>query len=423
MKYNYLSFAYAALASLLRFYSYGLFGLSAGILSAEFLEGADSEKSLTLFYGIFSLAVFMRPIGSYIFGYVSDLSGRINSITITMSMAIISNLVIFFTPSYAYFGIYSLILLTISRILFLVSLGGEVDAIRVYVVEKFGHKNRFFTYGLISCFSQIGVLCASLIYTLAAENYEYSAYSDYSAIFYQKWRYAFFISAGFGLSLLLLRRSVNESQAFLSNAKSSENEINKSFYSYFKNYKQQFFYSLTISGLIGGLYNFAIIFFATYLYKMHNIFGKEQAAIISSKAILAYLFGAFAASLISNKVKILSQIRFFTIIAICCIIINGYMLENGAFSEINLYILTFSLPLFSVPLIVQMQNMFPLSGRVRLYSISHSIGSMIFSSSIALICMILWQLTNISSIVLYVPLFYLIIILILSKTVTNYDRS
>ena len=111
-----------------------------------------------------------------------------------MFMSSISTGLIAITPSFEIIGIFATVILTLCRMVFLASLAGEVDGIKVYVAEKTGDNRKNLNIGIVSCCSQIGAL-------LAAIAYYYASNSDIQYL----WRFNFFIGAIFGLFAILMR--------------------------------------------------------------------------------------------------------------------------------------------------------------------------------------------------------------------------
>lgn len=155
------AFLIAFFVSIIRYYDYALFGLSANILAQNFLPNNVHETQLLGFFALVSAAVVMRPLGSIIFGYIGDRYGRTKSIKISMFISSISTLLISVTPSFYKIGIFATIMLTFCRMIFLASLAGEIDGIKIYVAEKISSQNKNVGIGIIASCTQIGALLAS----------------------------------------------------------------------------------------------------------------------------------------------------------------------------------------------------------------------------------------------------------------------
>ncbi|CAN0604451.1 unnamed protein product, partial [Ectocarpus sp. 12 AP-2014] len=156
MHKEYSSYIIAILATIVRYYDYALFGLSASVVSKTFMPGTDDSDQMLLFFAVFSLAVIARPLGSVVYGKIGDKAGRIVSMKLSTIIAAISTGVIALIPSFASWGALSVVLLTLCRMMFLMSLAGEIDAIKIFVAEKIGKKRRNFAIGIVAFSSQLG---------------------------------------------------------------------------------------------------------------------------------------------------------------------------------------------------------------------------------------------------------------------------
>ena len=121
------AFLIAFFVTVIRYYDYALFGLSASILAQNFLPNIGYDKQLLSFFAMLSATVIVRPLGSIIFGFIGDRYGRTKSIKMSMFISAISTGVIAITPSFKTIGILAIIILTLCRMFFLASLAGEVD--------------------------------------------------------------------------------------------------------------------------------------------------------------------------------------------------------------------------------------------------------------------------------------------------------
>ncbi|MEM6338943.1 MAG: MFS transporter, partial [Pseudomonadota bacterium] len=164
---EYSSYIIAILATIVRYYDYALFGLSASVISKTFMPGADDSHQMLLFFAVFSLAVVARPLGSVLFGKIGDRVSRVASVKIATIIAAISTTAIALIPGFNSWGWVSVVLLASCRMMFLMSLAGEIDAIKIFVAEKIGKKRRNFAIGTVSFSSQLGVILASVMYHIA----------------------------------------------------------------------------------------------------------------------------------------------------------------------------------------------------------------------------------------------------------------
>lgn len=426
MKYKkYRSILIAFLSTMVRFYDYSLFGLSAGVISKEFMPFASSEDQLLSFFTLFSAAVFMRPVGSIIFGNIGDKIGRTASVKIATLLAAGSTLIIGFIPNYDSIGFYAALFLLLARVCFVFSLAGEIDAIKIYVAEMVSKSRRCFASSLVTFSSQIGVL-------IAATSYHYTASSSNSQ---ELWRYSFIAGGVLGICVFLIRSRLIESELFMQTRlriklkKQAEKEqkeavrgekgvlkeglrsLNKyeaedhifedmHLLKVINYHKLKFILSTIVSGLLGGVYNFLIIFLATFSGKVAGVITAEDASFLNVKLISIYALGAVVSGLMADRVNYYKQVYAALIIGFVVVILASIAAFNDAYSVTYHKLIVFSVPFFMIPTYVKMQSLFLGSVRMRMCSLSHSIGSMIFSSPTPVFAMLLWKMTNLFFMVL-----------------------
>ena len=378
------AFFIAFFATIVRYYDYALFGLSASILAKEFMPSESPEEQLLKFFFVFSIAVIFRPLGSIIFGTIGDKYGRgpsikISSITGTISMGLIC-----FLPSFGKIGIIASCILLICRILFIMSLAGETDAIKIYVREKVAKKNRNLANGIISSCSQIGAL-------LAACSFYYASECQQSEKAIDLWRINFVLGSIFGWIVIYCRRFFVESEEFLLAKKQNKSMPQTSLFELIRLNKAQFFFSMIINGICGGIYHFLIIFWGAFSFKVLRIIDQNQLSVSNIYLISIYGICSLLSGYLADKFDNYKQIIFSIFVSLFILSLMVFFWLDYRFYAKLLVGLT---PFFVVPLQVTLQSVFSTIARMRLYSLSHSLGAMIFSSSTPLICSLLWKSTG-----------------------------
>lgn len=95
---------------------------------------SDSARTIYV-WGVFAASFFMRPIGSWLFGWIGDTYGRKNSMIISISLMAISSFLFAALPSYEQIGIAAPFLLLAVRLLQGLSVGGEYGTVATYMSE------------------------------------------------------------------------------------------------------------------------------------------------------------------------------------------------------------------------------------------------------------------------------------------------
>ena len=129
---RYESLIIAFFVTIVRYYDYALFGLSASLLSKNFMPRGNDGDQMLIFFAVFSLATIARPMGSLIFGKIGDKVGRVVSVKMSTVIAATSTCLVAVAPGFDSVGLFAVIIITLLRMLFLMSLAGEIDAIKIY---------------------------------------------------------------------------------------------------------------------------------------------------------------------------------------------------------------------------------------------------------------------------------------------------
>lgn len=388
MPNKYKSLFIAFLATTTRYYNYSIFGLSAATLSTHLMPDATNEYQMLLFFLIFSLSNFTRPIGAMIFGPIGDKIGRVHSIKIAATCSAFSTILVAFIPNFAFLGITSVIMLTISRMLFMLSFAGEIDAIKIFASEV--NKNyRYIANSLVTFFSQMGVVIASLCYHFTSAQYDFE----------WLWRVNFIIGGLMGLMIILLKKHLVENEDFLAAQPTSADDTRTLFHM-ISSYKLKFALALLVNGLVGCVYHFLIIFFNSFLYYTAQVITPTQASFNNIILIALYIISTPVAGYISENNRSIIQPLIALTASVMLLIL---MIYTGA----NYYTLIHRLlvvlaPFYSVPCGVMMLSLFPTIDKMRMCSLSHSIGSILLSSTTPVFCMIIWRYNHsIESILAY----------------------
>lgn len=379
----------AFFATIIQYYDYALFGLSASILAKEYLPNNDIIPNFLSFFAILTFTVVMRPVGSIIFGKIGDKFGRSIVIKISVFIASISTLSVGLISASQ--NINSALILILSRMLFIMSLAGEGDGVRIYVAETISQKREFFGNALVTCSSQLGVLIASAMYALSC--------SEIMPEYW--WRVSFILGGIAGLILLYFRSSIIESTEFTKISKANGGAEAK--FSIADHYKI-ISTGIIITGFIGGIYTFYIIFYGHYLSSILQIVNADYMAQIHIISIIIYIISTVFSGYIADKYNPYRQVLISLFCAFLLSIINAIFISYGIFNVPSFLLSVASIPFFAGSLQIMFKRQIPIMHRLKIFSLAHSFGSLLFSSSSALVSSYLWHATHLS----FAPMLYMI---------------
>jgi MHS family alpha-ketoglutarate permease-like MFS transporter len=158
---------------------------------------------------IFAATFLARPIGGWLFGYLADRHGRRLSLTISVGAMCFGSLLIAVTPVYASIGFAAPLVLTLARIIEGLSLGGEYGASATYLAEIADPKRRgfhtSFQYVTLIGGQLTAIIVLLLLQKIFLSEAELKAWG---------WRIPFVIGAFLALFTLVMRRNLDETEAF-----------------------------------------------------------------------------------------------------------------------------------------------------------------------------------------------------------------
>ena len=154
----------AASGNLVEWFDFYIYAVFASYFTHA-LTAPDMDATTKGIYvwGVFAASFFMRPIGSWLFGYIADTHGRKKSMVISICLMAVSSFLFAMLPTYETVGMWAPFLLLLVRLLQGLSVGGEYGTVATYMSE-IGLKGQ---RGFFSSFQYVtlsgGQLLASLL--------------------------------------------------------------------------------------------------------------------------------------------------------------------------------------------------------------------------------------------------------------------
>lgn len=411
---------YSSLISLLfiniiRYYDYALFGLSYILISRELMSSKiDDNIHGLIFYLILASSSILRPIGAIIFGKISDLYSREGSVFISISLGSIAMIIVAFSPSYEASGNYGLLVFTFARMVFIFSLSGEIDSIKIGLTEIVSPNKKYFIVSFCSLTTQIGVFIASIMTNLAIsfENITYL------------WRLNFLLGGAASLIILLINKN-NHSKI----THKDKNIANQKIFAIIKDNFKNFIISILIRGSSSGLYHLFIIFLINFFIKNIGLFKTHSnPSEININLIIIYIISLFFSGILLDKINNLYRTRLAYTALLIKFSITSFLVVLYSKSVnydhydyillISLKVIIGLLGLYQTYIQIFLQELFKKEIRARMCGLSHSIGSTVISSNISLIFLFIWShYASLSLIFALISLIYLIqLILLFIKT-------
>jgi len=196
-------------------FDFFLFGFYAQDIARAFFPSTNDTAALLNAYGVFWLGALMRPVGAVVLGAYIDRIGRRQGLIFTLSLMALGTVVITLCPPYAAIGVAAPVIVLIGRLIQGFSAGVELGGVSVYLSEISTPGNRGFYTSIQSSSQQVAIFVAAILGFMLREvipgDVIFAAIGGGVA----KWRIPFFIGCLIIPVIFFLRRSLEETPAFL----------------------------------------------------------------------------------------------------------------------------------------------------------------------------------------------------------------
>ncbi|HVX74563.1 MAG TPA: MFS transporter [Bradyrhizobium sp.] len=195
-------------------FDFFLFGFYAQDIAKAFFPAHNETAALLNAYGVFWLGALMRPVGAIVLGSYIDRIGRRQGLIVTLALMALGTVVIAFCPTYAVIGVAAPIIVLFGRLIQGFSAGVELGGVSVYLSEIATPGNRGFYTSFQSSSQQVAIFVAAIIGFVLREGIPGDTFlAAIGGV--AKWRIPFFIGCIIIPVIFVLRRSLEETPAFL----------------------------------------------------------------------------------------------------------------------------------------------------------------------------------------------------------------
>ncbi|MFY0728938.1 MFS transporter [Pseudomonas sp. NFX15] len=189
-------------------FDFFLFGFYATQIAGVFFPASSEFASLMMTFAVFGAGFLMRPLGAVVLGAYIDDVGRRKGLIVTLSIMASGTILIVLVPGYETIGLFAPALVLIGRLLQGFSAGAELGGVSVYLAEIATPGRKGFFTSWQSGSQQVAIIVA------AALGYALNQWMAPSVIADWGWRIPFFVGCMIVPFIFLLRRNLEETEAF-----------------------------------------------------------------------------------------------------------------------------------------------------------------------------------------------------------------
>src|SRR5438128_8595914 len=208
-----------SVGNLVEWYDFYVYTAFALYFAASFFPGNNPVIQQLSAAILFAHCFIVRPVGGWLCGHLADHHGRRNALMLSVLLVCFGSLMIAVTPTYASIGAAAPALLGFARIIQGLSLGGEYGASATYLSEMADRKHRGF-YSSFQYVTLIGGQLGAIIVLLVLQQVLLTP----AQLKAWGWRIPFVIGALLAITALLMRRNLDETEAFISAKKQPRRE-------------------------------------------------------------------------------------------------------------------------------------------------------------------------------------------------------
>lgn len=387
------SFVISFLTVLVQYYDYHLYGFVAASISLHFFPAEEATSRLLNTYLIMALAMIVKPIGSIVLGKIGDSKGRSVSFSLSLAGTGIASFLLFICPSFNTIGYVAIFVLLIARMLISACASSGSDGVRIFVYENVSVKNQCFGVGATTLFTQCGSLIAALVAFLVTLESMPETF----------WKISFLI--GFIMAMVVLylikkigiEEDIKSPSKDLNSAKDLVEVGNMKLIEIIRYHSKLFITCLFLAGCIGSMNQFVIIFFGTYNFEILGTIDKSKMKAYIIAAILAYMFCNLIAGFIADRFGKAKPIIFGVGASLIFSLCQSYYLVHNMMSPVLYILIAATTPFIVIPAAAIYKQSIPKSIRYRLFSLSHSLGSILISAPTSYVCIYLYKTTQIKA--------------------------
>lgn len=284
-----------SLGNLIEWYDWYAYAAFSIYFASVFFPSGNQTAQLLNTAGVFAVGFLVRPLGGWLFGRYADRFGRRAALTLSVTLMGIGSLGIAVLPGYAQIGLLAPVLLVMLRLLQGLSLGGEYGTSATYLSEVATPNRR----GFYSSFQYVTLTSGQLL-ALGVQIVLQQVLTP-EQMHTWGWRIAFLVGAAAAVTVMWLRRTMDESANYHLAVSESDEDTERGSLRVLLSYPKE---CLTVVGLtLGG--TIAFYTFTTYMQKfMINTTGlpKEQVTLINFVALVLFVGLQPAMGALSDRV-------------------------------------------------------------------------------------------------------------------------
>ncbi|MEU0535172.1 MFS transporter [Amycolatopsis tolypomycina] len=207
-----------SIGNLVEWYDWYAYAAFTTYFAKSFFPTTDTTAAFLGSAAVFAVGFLMRPLGGWMLGRFADRFGRRSALVLSVTLMAGGSLLIAVTPSYHTIGIAAPILLLTARLIQGLSVGGEYSTSATYLSEVAtpGKRGFYSSFQYVTLYGgQLLALGLQLILQAILTEQQLTSWG---------WRIAFAVGTVAALTVMWLRRGMEESESYQREAADDKGE-------------------------------------------------------------------------------------------------------------------------------------------------------------------------------------------------------
>jgi MHS family proline/betaine transporter-like MFS transporter len=374
----------AVAGTALEFYDFTLYGVFAVVIAQQFFPATDPVAAFLLSLLVYAVGSIMRPLGGFVFGRMGDRWGRKPALLTSILCMAVATTTVGFLPSYAEIGIFAPIILVMCRLFQGLSAGGEFNNAAIFSIEHIGYHRSGFVGSLVVAGGTVGTLMAMGL------GYFVTTYFPTFG-----WRIPFLLGSVIGILGLYIRRSVEESPAYVQEQTTKTPSRSSRFKEIWTHHRPDLLRTVGIGGFASAL-GFTVFNYVNIYLNKHVGFQMNKSMLFNVFGLVLFvgitpIMGYLADKIGPKRIMLFSCITTTaSIIPIYCLLSSG---ETVSILQAQIWMVILSCS-FSGPMHALLIHFFPAELRCLGISFGFSAGIALFGGTLPLISSALIEKTH-----------------------------
>jgi len=355
--------------NVLEWYDFAVFGYFSDIIGDVFFPPQNGHAAIVESFVVFGLAFFMRPLGGLLMGYIGDVYGRKKALETSLFLMAVPTFIMGLLPSYNQIGWWSIVLLTLIRMLQGLSVGGQLVSSLVFTLENKPKEK----WGLYGSYVMTAASTGTLLGNLVAAAIRASLSDD--QLHSWGWRLPFLSGILVGVSGLYLKFFCEDTNADFIHGKDDE-EISNPIKAAFSRENRKSLVSATLVPMLWstGFY-FQFVWVGTFMHDLVNepvpgSFWINAISLLFSVCLLFPVAGILSDKFGRTKIMYIGGVMVGVLCPILLIVIGQGNPYNAFIAQ---FIMGISLCLWGAPMCAWLVESFPVQIRLTSVAVGYNI--------------------------------------------------